>query len=386
MSSATGALVIPASIAEAAESLGDASRAGATVRLRGAGTKLGWGNPIPPADVEVSSAALDRVVEHNVADFTAVVQAGAPLAALQRVFARAGQMLPLDPPLGPGGAATVGGAIATGDSGPLRHRHGGARDLLLGMTVVLSDGSVARSGGRVIKNVAGYDLAKLFAGSFGTLGLVAEIVVRLRPLPPRAETAVGRSDDPEALARGAAALAATALEPEALDVFWRAGAGGVAVRVSGAAARARAEAARAVLRGEGLEARGGDDDVWSSLRESQRAAAGAVVKVSATPSRLADAIGAARAAGGELVGRAGLGLFWIRLPERGPGELAGTVRTLRARLAPSPCTLLDAPPEVRAEAGVWPAPGGAELELMRRVKARFDPSATCNRGLFVGGL
>ncbi|HEX2235148.1 MAG TPA: FAD-binding oxidoreductase, partial [Actinomycetota bacterium] len=223
MSSATGALVIPASIEEAAESLGDASRAGATVRLRGAGTKLGWGNPIAPADVEVSSAALDRVVEHNVADFTAVVQAGAPLAALQRVFSRAGQMLPLDPPLGPGGAATVGGAIATGDSGPLRHRHGGARDLLLGMTVVLSDGSVARSGGRVIKNVAGYDLAKLFAGSFGTLGLVAEIVVRLRPLPPRAETAVGCSDDPEALARGAAALAATALEPEALDVFWRAG-------------------------------------------------------------------------------------------------------------------------------------------------------------------
>jgi glycolate oxidase FAD binding subunit len=388
MARATSALVTPASIEEAAEVMRDASGSGASLRLRGGGSKWGWGVPGPVADVVLSSAGLDEVVEHNAADLTAIVEAGAPLAEVQATFARTGQMLALDPPLGSDGAATVGGAIATGDSGPLRHRYGAPRDLLLGMTVVLSDGSVARSGGKVIKNVAGYDLAKLFAGSFGTLGLIAEVVVRLRPLPPLAETAVGESGDPEALARAATALAHSTLEPEALDVFWRDGRGGVAVRVSGAAPRARAEAALGMLRAEGLEARreGDDGALWAGQRAAQRTSEGAVVKVSSQPSRLADVVRAARAAGADLVGRAGLGLVWVTLPERPPDELIGAIASLRARLAPSPCVVLDAPADVRAEAGVWPEAPPPELELMRRVKARFDPSGTCNRGTFVGGI
>ena len=106
-----------------------------------------------------------------------------PLAEAQARSARAGQMLALDPPLGAGAAATIGGVIAANDSGPLRHRYGGVRDLVVGITVVLSDGTIAKSGGKVIKNVAGYDLAKLFAGSFGTLGLIARVAVRLHPAP-----------------------------------------------------------------------------------------------------------------------------------------------------------------------------------------------------------
>src|SRR2546430_16810200 len=102
-------------------------------------------------------------------------------------------MLAIDPPLADGDAATVGGVLATADSGPLRHRHGGPRDLVLGTTVALSDGTVARAGGKVIKNVAGYDLAKLFTGSYGTLGAILEVAVRLHPLPPRTVTAVGSS-------------------------------------------------------------------------------------------------------------------------------------------------------------------------------------------------
>src|SRR5213082_3750683 len=108
-------------------------------------------------------------------------------------------MLALDPP----GEGTVGGLFATADSGPLRHRHGAPRDLVLGMTVALSDGTLARAGGKVIKNVAGYDLAKLYAGSFGTLGLIVEVVVRLHPRPTRTATVVGRTDDVSALSRAA---------------------------------------------------------------------------------------------------------------------------------------------------------------------------------------
>ena len=128
----------------------------------------------------------------------------------QAAFGAAGQMLALDPPLGEGDAATIGGVIAANDSGPLRHRYGGVRDLVVGMTVVLSDGTIAKSGGKVIKNVAGYDLAKLFAGSFGTLGLIARVAVRLHPAPARTATLTAASDDPDALARAAVALAGAA--------------------------------------------------------------------------------------------------------------------------------------------------------------------------------
>ncbi len=136
-------------------------------------------------------------------------------------------MLALDPPLGGGDAATIGGIVATADSGPLRHRYGAPRDLVIGITVALSDGTVAKSGGKVIKNVAGYDLGKLFAGSFGTLGLILGVAVRLHPLPATRATALFRGDSPDALARTAAALAHAPLELEALDVRWERGRGAV---------------------------------------------------------------------------------------------------------------------------------------------------------------
>ena len=141
--------------------------------------------------------ALARILEHNVGDFTAVLEAGVPLAAAQAEFAEHGQMLAIDPALHD--AATVGGVMAANDSGPLRHRYGSMRDLVVGTTVALSDGTLARSGGKVIKNVAGYDLGKLFCGSFGTLGLIVRVAVRLHPLPPATASAAGATGDPERL-------------------------------------------------------------------------------------------------------------------------------------------------------------------------------------------
>ena len=172
----------PETFEDAAAALASATAAGQAVRIIGAGTKLSWGNPAQPGEiaVELRTSSLDEIVEHNAGDLTAILQAGVPLAVAQRTFAAAGQMLALDPPLDP--APTIGGVIATGDSGPLRHRYGAPRDLVIGATVALSDGTIASSGGKVIKNVAGYDLAKLFSGSFGTLGLILSISVRLHPL------------------------------------------------------------------------------------------------------------------------------------------------------------------------------------------------------------
>ena len=132
----------PEEAAELLRGLGDERR---TVRPRGGGTKLGWGAPAEPAAVELETAGLSRVVEHNEGDLTAIVEAGLPLAEAQSLFNDSGQMLALDPPLGASDAATVGGMLAAADSGPLRHRYGGVRDLVVGITVALSDGTLARA-------------------------------------------------------------------------------------------------------------------------------------------------------------------------------------------------------------------------------------------------
>lgn len=379
----------PGSAAEAAELLRTTAVEGLTVRFRGGGTKLEWGNPAGEPDVVLSTKRLDRILEHNAADLTAVLEAGMPLAAAQAAFANSGQMLALDPPLGKADAATIGGIVATGDSGPLRHRYGAPRDLLLGMTVALSDGTVAASGGKVIKNVAGYDLAKLFAGSFGTLGLIARVAVRLHPLPPRRVSAVGSGEDPDALQRAAIALAHSSLELESLDIEWPERSGKVIARCAGAAPEPRAEAAVQIMSGAGLRTDVFDDDegLWSDLlRERQRTDEATVVRVSALPSELARIIRVVMRLEGSLVARAGLGVCWARIPPMGPDDVAAAIEDLRFTLAPFDCVVLDAPREVRDKVDVWGASEGPVLELTRRVKANFDPAGVCNPGLFVGGI
>src|SRR5581483_10155610 len=248
------AIVEPSSFEEAAEALAEASSSHHSIRIRGAGTKAAWGAIAPEPDVELRTTALDRVVEHNAGDLTAELQAGVPVARAQETFAAASQMLALDPPLGRGSDrfATIGGMIATGDSGPLRHRYGAPRDLVLGMTVALSDGTIARSGSKVIKNVAGYDIAKLFSGAFGTLGLILSVSVRLHPLPMHSATALGASDDAGTLSAAAAALIKAPLELELLDVAWRGGRGGLLARCAGAETERRAARVAELMRAHGL--------------------------------------------------------------------------------------------------------------------------------------
>jgi glycolate oxidase FAD binding subunit len=289
-------------------------------------------------------------------------------------------MLALDPP--DLGGATIGGVVATGDSGPMRHRYGAARDLVLGVAVALPDGTVARAGGKVIKNVAGYDLAKLFAGSFGTLGAIVEVAVRLHPIRPTA-SAEGHGDDAATVAAAAHALAHSQLEAQALDIAWRDGRGGVLVRFAGAEAEPQAEAARRALEEAGLESSVMHDDAgaWEAQRMAQRGAL--VVRVSALQTQLGDVLRSAERLGGVVVGRAALGICWVSLSPAGGAE---AVRELRADLAPAQCVVLDAPAELRAELDPWGVQAGPALELMRRTKARFDPNGVCSPGVFVGGI
>ena len=376
----------PSSVDEAGEVMRAAGAEHGRVRIRGGGTKLAWGAPIEPPDIELSTGRLDRIVEHNEGDLTAVLQAGAPLARVQQALAEADQMVALDPPLGDGDAATIGGVFATADSGPLRHRYGAPRDLILGITVALSDGTVARAGGKVIKNVAGYDLAKLFTGSFGTLGLIVEVVMRLHPRPKQTITVAGTSADPEALGDAASAVARAAFRPECLDVSWAGGEGEVLARFGGAAPEAAGREIATLMERAGLETRRVDDEegVWERQRTGQRSADGAVVRVSGLTSELPKVVRTAQDVGASLVGRAGLGLSWLTVTGEDAAELVACVEEVRRRLSPSPCVVLDAPAQVREKVDVWGETDA--LPLMRRVKDRFEPARVCNPGIFVGGI
>src|SRR6201995_1982607 len=328
-----------------------------------------------------------------------------------------GKMLSLPPPLGRGDAATatIGGVVATADSGPLRHRYGAPRDLVVGMTVALSDGTIARSGGKVIKNVAGYDIAKWFSGAFGTLGAILDVSVRLHPVAPASSTALGASGDPEVLAKAARLLAMAPLELEALDVAWQSGWGQVLARLAGAEAPRRILRVTALMREGGLEdvdAIDDDDDLWARQRAGQRSDDAVLARVAARPSAPAGVVGATRSRQGRLVGRDALwarqragqrsdDAVLARVAAR-PSALAGVVRATRScegRLvgratlglswiegepealgalrdeldAQATFVVLDAPSGIRDGLDPWGAREGSELELMRRIKMRFDP-------------
>jgi glycolate oxidase FAD binding subunit len=177
--------VSPANTQQVSEILRFANENGITVTPTGGATKQSWGN-LSKTDIRLELTRLNRVIEHPWQDLTCTVQAGCTWQQLQQALAKHGQFVALDP-LWPE-RATVGGILATNDSGALRHRYGSLRDLVIGMTLVLADGTIARSGGKVVKNVAGYDLCKLVTGSFGTLAIITEATFRLHPLPQHVQS------------------------------------------------------------------------------------------------------------------------------------------------------------------------------------------------------
>src|SRR6516165_9036853 len=189
----------PASEQELAALLSSANEAQIAGIPRGGGTKLAWGNPPKRADLVLSTARLNRILEHAWADLTVTVEAGCTLQFLQETLSKHGQRLAFDG-LWPH-RATIGGILSTNDSGALRLRFGALRDLVIGTTLALPDGTLASSGGKVVKNVAGYDLSKLVTGAFGTLGVITRAVFRLHPLPRSTKSLSFVAEDFEALQR-----------------------------------------------------------------------------------------------------------------------------------------------------------------------------------------
>ena len=377
----------PASFEEAAASRAAAAERQA-VRIVGGATKLGWGARDAQPAVALRTDRLDSTLEHNAGDLTAIFAGRASRSrAPRRVFARAGQRLSLDPPLGRDGdaGATIGGMVATGDSGPLRHRYGGPRDLILGITVALGDGTRREAGGKVIKNVAGYDLAKLFAGSFGTLGLILSVNVRLHPLPEPQRPRVGATADPARAATAALALARGAARAR-----------GARRRL----ARRPRPAARPGRRRRGAEPRASDRGAMRELRaragrrrrrrrravgaasaRGQRSRERAIVRVAARPSELGAVLARRRLRRRRWSGARRSGTAIVEL-EPG-GDRSGCARRCRRERS---ATVQDLPDGARDEVEPWGAPMQPALELMRRRQARFDPARTAIPGVFVGGI
>jgi glycolate oxidase FAD binding subunit len=181
-------IVYPASYEEAAGYLREANAAGQKVVIRGGGTKIGLGNPPEGLDLLVSTRRLNQILEYEPADLTLAVQAGTNLGMVQAELEKQGQFLPIESPLA--SRATAGGAIAANSTGPARLQYGAPRDWLIGVRFALADGTIAHAGGRVVKNVAGFDLMKIFTGSLGTLGLMLELNFKLLPLPKARATLV----------------------------------------------------------------------------------------------------------------------------------------------------------------------------------------------------
>jgi glycolate oxidase FAD binding subunit len=376
----------PTSAADAARILKDTR---GTVLFRGAGTKMGWGGrPAVDPQVLLETGGMQRLLSHNPADMTVAVESGMPLRTLQDLLAGSGQWLALDPPTEPAGA-TVGGLLATGDSGPRRLRYGALRDLVIGVTLVLADGTVAKAGGQVIKNVAGYDLSKLSYGSLGTLGLVAEVVLRVHPRPEASATAVVTATVTEAVAR-TLELLASPLEPTAVDWVGEGPAGGrLAVRFEGTRAGVDAQTAalRELIDGAEVLADADETALWEEFAGAHRAAPGQSVAFAGTlPSRL-PAVAAALAEAGDAAGVAvrlashtALGLHTAHFAGLPPQQAQAFERWRQAMLALGATVLLrERPAEV--DAAVDPlGPAPPAVGLLRAVKYRLDPDGRCAPG------
>jgi glycolate dehydrogenase FAD-binding subunit len=398
----------PADTAEAAALLRAAAEHDLTVVPRGAGSRLGWGIPPSRCDLVVDMLRMGSVVEHAAGDLVARVQAGTRMGVITEALAGAGQEIALDVPA----SATVGGVIASGLTGPRRMRYGAPRDLLIGITIVRADGTVARSGGKVVKNVAGYDLGKLLAGSWGTLGLITEATFRLHPLPAARAFVTASSAGSEATAGAIAAAAGSPLVASAVQVSRPAADGsavdepfrvGVLLEGSANGVAARAEQMAGLLGGSARSAAVSEDapDWWP---RSPEPGDGTLIQVSFWVSALGAVLDTVQAASRAaevspvLSGPAGAGAVHLSLGFTTPPEVvARLVGALREALdhARGSVVVLAAPAPVRAELGARRGElhghGGMDgkvpsLRLMRAVKDQFDPGHRMSPGRFPEGI
>jgi glycolate oxidase FAD binding subunit len=365
--------------------------AGLAVVPRGGGTKVAWGNRPARADVVLSTARLDRVIEHAWADLTVSVEAGCTIQNLQNTLAQHGQRVAVDP-LWPE-RATVGGVLSTNDSGTLRIRYGALRDLIIGVTIALPDGTLASSGGKVVKNVAGYDLPKLLTGALGTLGVITRAVFRLHPLPYNVRSSTLMVPDLESANRLMLAVQGSRLAQTGLQARFTAGSGPeVDVRFEGtdAGLAAQAEALRK-LADPAIEAVAADavwearEKLWSSPQKAAIAKLSIVpTSISETYDRIRDLADSFDVKWSAVV--QGTGLGWLRLEGSSSDAIHRLLITARTELERSggSLNLLHHPADIPAM-DAWGTAGDA-FPLMLRVKQQFDTRGTLNPGRFIGGI
>ncbi len=357
----------------------------------GSGSKLSWGGLAKGIDVVVSTQRINQLIEHAVGDLTITVEAGMKFSHLQALLAKSRQFLALDPTAPE--SATIGGIVATGDTGSLRQRYGSVRDQLLGITFVRADGQVAKAGGRVVKNVAGYDLMKLFTGSYGTLGFISQLTFRVYPLPEASGTVV-LTGTAEAVSQAADILRGSALTPVQADLLSTRlvsslglGQGlGLIARFQSISESVKEQSSRVLEVGQklGLDgaifADGDEANLWQRLQER--------IHTAATESVITCKIGVLPTAAVEILAEVELGLIHI---SSGLGllQLEDKNQVLKVRDRTQAyngfLTILSAPVAVKEQIDVWGYTGNA-LPMMRRIKEQFDSNNILSPGRFVGGI
>ncbi len=413
-------VVRPGTEEEVAETVAWANAAGLAVVPRGQGTSLGMGEPPRRADVVLGLDRLNKVLEYEPADLTVTAGAAVTLGELQQVLGAQGQWLPLDPALG--ADHSLGGIIATNLSGPHRWRHGTSRDLLIGMRIVQADGMIYRGGAKVVKNVAGYDLPKVFVGSLGTLGVMTEVTFKLQPLPRNSQTVVAQLPNVAAAAMLSGQVITSPLMPDALAVV---DAGGAArlhtlapdvvaadnvaalfvVRFSGIPAAVARQVnelkAMAEAMGGSIVAAVDDGALWGAVADTPALVTeGRAVrlKIAVLPTLLGEAMAAvqdvarAQTLAVAQVAHSGNGVLYSVIRGFGPDgdreartvEAAKAIRKVIADLGGT--TVVEhAPLSIKSAIGVW-GPTRGDFRLMQALKAQFDPKGTLNPGRFVGGI
>ena len=398
-------VVFPGSADEIVTVVQQAAAAGVPVVPWGGGTAAAVGPPPPRGGLVLGLKRLDRVVEHEPGDLTVTAEAGLTLETLQTALRARGQWLSLDPP--DPARATVGGLIAANAAGPRRHLYGTMRDLLIGVTVVTADGTVVHGGGKVVKNVAGYDLPKLFVGSYGTLGVVVSATFKLRPLPEDERLVAVTFDRLKDCGAAVRAVLAGDLIPTAIEILDAAagaplGLDGVSLVVGFDGLREQVEAQARALAGmaASLGGRGTTTlapEAWAKLAAPARdafASPAAVMSLSVLPTAVSDlmeqGMEAARRRGlaSAWAAHAGVGAVTAALAaEREASTVAAVLAEWRAmaRAGGGHATLMWAPLAVKSEVPVWDDAGPAG-RIMQRIKAQLDPNNVLNPGRFVAGI
>ena len=395
-------LCFPASPEQVAAALRLCSEANATVIPWGGGTAMTIGNQPKRVDVVIGLERLDQLVEHDQANLTATVQCGRTLAALQEVLAQDNQFLPFDPPNA--ARASAGGIVATNLNGPRRSHYGSVRDLVIGIKVVLASGEQIKAGGKVVKNVAGYDMCKVFVGSLGTLGIITEVTLRMAPIPDTAATAIGSGTLAEVqqfiedLARSkllpsavfllnTQANKATALAQSDWHVaVWCEGFETTVSRhLHDAAAMAQKIGLASMILRENDHRR-----FWDEMRDFPLKVDRLVYRVTLPRSSTAEFIQTmhTRSLAGlrpEIVSDAVMGTVWISLVSDDLAARSFAKLVDEARAHGGHGMILTAPTHLKQAIDVW-GPEPPALPLMREIKKQFDPRSLLNPGRFVAGI